>query len=222
MQTVPVRIWDLPTRFFHWSIVLCMTGLLATGYKGGSAMELHAKLGYTFLTLLLFRLSWGIVGGRWSRFRSFVRSPRSIAAYLKGKADPELIAGHSPLAGWSIVAIIAMLSVQIATGLVSDDEIAFTGPLNRFVSSEVAQTATWYHADVGQWLLIAWTLVHLAAVLFYLVRKKQNLIAPMLHGDKRLEARVAASRDDALSRLLAVFLLGASGLFVSWLIKLGA
>ena len=83
------RVWDLPTRLFHWSLTACVAGLAVTGYIGGGTMSWHARIGYAVLTLLLFRLLWGVVGGHWSRFSSFVYSPRSMVAYLRGQAHPE-------------------------------------------------------------------------------------------------------------------------------------
>jgi len=92
-----VRIWDLPTRVFHWALVACIVGLVVTGQIGGTAMAWHFRLGYVVLSLLLFRLVWGFVGGHWSRFAVFVRSPATIAAYLRGHKTPEMEAGHNPL-----------------------------------------------------------------------------------------------------------------------------
>ena len=95
---VKVRIWDLPTRVFHWLLVLCVVGLVASGQIGGSAMQWHLRLGYAVLDLLLFRLVWGFVGGRWSRFAVFVRSPRVVLRYLRGQGTPDMEAGHNPMA----------------------------------------------------------------------------------------------------------------------------
>jgi len=98
-----IRIWDLPTRLFHWLLVLCVGGLIATGTVGGVWMEWHLRLGYAVLTLLLFRLLWGFLGGRWSRFASFIYSPRSLMDYLRGQAPLEHTAGHTPLGALSVL-----------------------------------------------------------------------------------------------------------------------
>lgn len=215
-----VRVWDLPTRIFHWSLVACMVGLAVTGYLGGAVMEWHALVGYALLTLLLFRVVWGFVGGRWSRFASFIYSPGAVMAYLRGKPDPDHLIGHNPLGAGSVFAMLAFLLAQIATGLIGDDEISFTGPLNRFVDSSQGLAATWYHKQIGQWVILALVLLHIAAVLYYLW-KKNNLIAPMLHGDKPLAATAMASRDDTASRLAALVVLGVCAGLVTWLVKLG-
>src|SRR6185369_13378750 len=99
-----VRVWDLPTRIFHWALVLCVTASVVTGYIGGALIEWHARSGYAILTLLLFRLVWGGVGGRWSRFASFFYSPRSVVAYLRGRSHPDHLVGHNPLGAGSVFA----------------------------------------------------------------------------------------------------------------------
>jgi len=216
-----VRIWDLPTRLFHWALVACLVGLAMTGYRGGAAMDWHARLGYAVLTLLLFRIAWGFMGGRWSRFASFVYSPRTLIRYLKGTPHPDHLVGHSPLGAASVFAMLAVLLAQVMTGLVGDDEISFTGPLNRFVAGSQGLAATWYHKRVGQWILLGLVVLHIAAVLFYLWKKKDNLVQPMLRGDKTLRHAVAPSRDDAASRLAALAVLAACAGAVTGLVKLG-
>ncbi len=216
-----VRVWDLPTRVFHWALVFCVIGLVVTGYSGGNAIVWHARLGYTVLSLLLFRVIWGLVGGRWSRFVSFIYSPGSVLRYLRGQAHPDHLVGHNPLGAGSVFAMLLVLIAQVGTGLVADDEIAFTGPLNKFVDAAKGLQATWYHKQVGQWLLLALVGLHIAAVLFYLWRKKENLIKPMLHGDKLVPASVAPSRDDTASRIAALMVFGLCCALVAWVVKLG-
>lgn len=215
-----VRVWDLPTRLFHWGLVACVLGLVATAYLPGSWIDWHARLGYAVLTLLLFRVVWGFVGGRWSRFSAFVYSPRSVLAYLRGQAHPDHLVGHNPLGAGSVFAMLAFLLAQVATGLISDDETAFTGPLNRFVSTSKGLAATWYHKRVGQWILVALVLLHLAAIVWYLKRKNDNLIRPMLVGDKPVAHATAGSRDDMASRLAALVLFGVCAGLVAWVVGL--
>lgn len=217
-----VRVWDLPTRVFHWLLAACIVGLAISGYRGGSAMEWHARMGYAVLTLLLFRIVWGFVGGRWSRFAAFVYSPRSLLDYLRGAAHPDHLVGHNPLGAGSVFAMLAVLLAQVATGLVGDDEVSFTGPLNRFVESSKGLAATWYHKRVGQWLILGLVILHIAAVLYYLWKKNNNLIRPMIQGDKTLGHAAPASRDDAASRLAALAVLMACAGAVTWLVKLGS
>lgn len=216
-----VRVWDLPTRLFHWLLAVAVVGLVATGYVGGQAMVWHARLGYAVLTLLLFRIGWGFVGGRWSRFRSFVYAPGSLLAYLRGQAHSDHLIGHNPLGASSVFAMLLVLLVQVGTGLVGDDEISFTGPLNRFVASGTGLAVTSYHKQIGQWLVIGLVVLHIAAVLYYLLKKRQNLVRAMVTGDRETLAPAASSRDDAASRLAAAALLGLSAAAVGWLVSLG-
>jgi cytochrome b len=216
-----VRVWDLPTRVFHWLLVVCVAGLVATGYIGGAAMEWHARLGYCVLALLLFRIVWGFVGGRWTRFANFLYHPRSVVAYLRGQSHPDHLIGHNPLGAGSVYAMLLVLLAQVGTGLVADDEIAFTGPLNRFVSSARGLAATWYHKEVGQLLVIVLVLLHIAAIVYYAVKKKQNLVQPMIFGDKEVATPAASSRDDAVSRIGAAVVLVVAAGIVTWLVRLG-
>lgn len=216
-----VRVWDLPTRVFHWTLVLCIVGLFITGNVGGNAMVWHFRIGLTVLALLLFRLVWGLVGGRWSRFASFIYSPRSIINYLKGNGKPEHSVGHTPTGAGSVFALLAILLAQVGSGLISDDEIAFAGPLTRFVSGATVNLATNYHKNIGKWIILALVILHIAAIVFYLWRK-QNLIKPMLHGDKQLAVAVPASRDDATSRMMALAIFGICVAFVWWVSSLAS
>lgn len=208
----PIRVWDLPTRLFHWSLAACVAGLVVTAKAGW--MEWHARLGYAVMTLLVFRLAWGFLGGHWSRFAVFVYSPTSLAAYWRGRAPVAHRVGHSPLGALSVFSLLAVLMLQVATGLISDDEIAFTGPLNRWVSSATALTATSYHRQIGQWLLMVLVVLHVAAVLFYWLRRRDNLIGSMIHGDKLMApgeaCRLPHSRDDRRARVIALLVIALS------------
>lgn len=213
-----VRVWDLPTRVFHWALVGCVIGLVITAYTD-TGLDWHARLGYAVLALLLFRLVWGFIGGRWSRFSSFLYSPSSVLAYLRGSSHPDHLVGHNPLGAGSVLAMLIVLLAQVGTGLVSDDESSFQGPLNRFVSSSQGLAATWYHKEVGQWLLLGLVGLHIAAVLFYVLRKHEDLVRAMIGGDKQVSAPVQPSRDDAVSRAVALVVFAACAGFVSWLVK---
>lgn len=216
-----VRVWDLPTRIFHWALVAGVVGLAVTGTIGGNAMVWHFRFGYSVLTLLLFRVIWGVVGGRWSRFGAFIYSPQSVINYLKGRGKPEHGVGHSPIGAGSVFAMLGLLLAQAGTGLFSDDEIAFTGPLTRFVSNSAVSLATNYHKNIGKWVLLGLVVLHILAIAFYLWRK-HNLVRAMLHGDKELVTAMPASRDDTASRLSALAVLGACAAAVYWISSLGA
>ena len=210
-----VRIWDLPTRLFHWALAVCVVALVVTAKVGGNAMEWHFRFGYAVLALLVFRILWGLVGGRWSRFTAFLYSPARLARYLRGNPHPEDGIGHSPLGALSVFVLLAVLAAQVGSGLLSDDEIAFAGPLTRFVSNAVVGQATGYHKEIGQYLVLGLVALHVLAILFYAGVRRQQLVKPMLNGDKTLPAPAAPSRDDAASRILALVML-ALGAGVAW------
>ena len=211
-----VRVWDLPTRIFHWLLVAGIIGLGISGTLGGNVMVWHFRIAYAVLALLLFRIIWGVVGGRWSRFGAFIYSPQSVINYLKGKGKPEHSVGHSPVGAGSVIAMLGILLLQVVCGLVSDDEIAFAGPLTRFVSNAVVGQATGYHKEIGQYLVMGLVALHLLAVLFYVLVRRERLVRPMVHGDKTLPAPATPSRDDAASRALALVVLAASGALAWW------
>ncbi|MDO9438016.1 cytochrome b/b6 domain-containing protein [Hydrogenophaga sp.] len=216
-----IRVWDLPTRLFHWLLAAAVIGMIVTGSIGGNAMNWHLRLGYAVLTLLLFRLVWGFIGGHWSRFTSFIYAPSSLWAHLRGRGRPEHQVGHSPLGALSVFAFLAVLLVQVGTGLVSDDEIAVFGPLVRFVSGDTVALATGYHKNVGKLIVLVLVGLHVLAIGYYKWVKKLALVKPMLAGDKQVPVPVPSARDTAGTRVLALAVLGLCAAAVTWLVSLG-
>lgn len=221
-ETVSVRVWDFPTRLFHWVLAAAVIGSVASAKIGGAAMAWHFRLGYLVFGLLLFRLAWGLLGGRWSRFSSFLYGPAAVLRYLRGqpRAGERFDVGHNPLGALSVFALLLVLVVQVATGLMGDDEIASVGPLNRFVASATGLAATAWHKSWGQWLLLALVALHLAAIAFYAWRR-QNLVGPMFHGNKALPAEVPGSADDGATRLRALALAAVCAAAVWLVVRLG-
>lgn len=218
-----IRVWDLPTRLFHWLLTLAVVGSVVSAKVGGNAMVWHFRLGYLVLALIVFRLLWGLVGGRWSRFASFVYRPTTTWRYLRrrGGHDEHLDVGHNPLGSLSVFGLLLILIVQLGTGLVADDEIANIGPLNRYVASATGLAATAWHKSWGQWLVISLVALHVVAVLYYLWRKRINLVRPMFSGDKVLPTGTPASADALPQRLLALLLALLCAGLVTWLVRLG-
>lgn len=195
-KSAGTRIWDLPTRLFHWSLVLSIAGALATqyagdrvvGYLGGSAMAWHFRFGYAALTLVLFRGIWGFVGTRHARFANFVRRPSAVLAYAKTLNSAEMAAahapGHNPLGALSVLAMLGAILLQATTGLFANDDIAEQGPLAKLIDKSLSDQISAWHSHVGIQLVYALLALHLLAIAYYLVRKRVNLIGPMLSGDK--------------------------------------
>jgi cytochrome b len=222
-EPTAVRVWDLPTRIFHWLLAICVVASIVTANIGGNAMDWHLRLGYIVFTLLAFRLVWGLVGGHWSRFANFVYAPSTLLRYLRGASQPHEHhdVGHSPLGAFSVFALLALLAAQVGSGLFADDEIATTGPLVKLVTESTSLALTKWHKNFGQWLIIALLLLHIGAILYYLLKKRRNLVGPMLSGDKQLKVAAPASADNARSRGLALVVLILCAGLVAWVFSFG-
>jgi cytochrome b len=201
-----IKVWDLPVRLFHWALVVLVVTAFVTQQIGGNAMQWHFRAGYATLTLILFRIVWGFVGPRYARFSDFLRGPSAILAHLRGRSE-QTTAGHSPLGSLSVLAMLLVLLFQAMAGLFANDDIASEGPLVKFISKELSDQTTWLHKDIGATLIYLLVGLHLAAIAWYLLRKKQNLIVPMVTGDKTLDASVPDAHDGWRVRLLAAALL---------------
>jgi len=187
-HTRSVQVWDVPTRIFHWALVLLVITSFTTAALGGNAMRYHVWSGEAILVLLLFRLAWGLVGSRTARFAEFVRGPAAAWRYARSQMGPapQHYLGHNPLGGWSIVAMLLALMLQAVTGLFANDEIATQGPLYPWVSDATSGLLTGLHL-FNQGVIIALVGLHLLAVIFYLLVKGDNLITPMITGRKPWE-----------------------------------
>lgn len=222
-DAIRVRVWDLPTRLFHWVLVVCVVGSVVSAKVGGNAMAWHFRFGFVVFTLLAFRILWGLLGGRWSRFASFLYAPRTLWRYLHGRsrADEHHDVGHSPLGALSVFALLALLSAQVGSGLFADDEISNTGPLIKFVSGATSSLLTSWHKTWGQGLILGLVALHVAAIVMYRLRQGRDLVRPMIVGDKVLAPDVPASADSWRTRSLAAVLAALCALGVGWLVSLG-
>ena len=176
-------VWDLPLRLFHWLLVLSLGASWATAEAGFEWTEQHFWLGYCALTLVLFRLLWGIWGTYHARYRTFLRNPitvwRSLPTFFSRVSSAST--GHSPLGGYASVVLLVLVMVQAITGLFISDDIFYAGPLNGLVSSDLAgQLAQIHHLNFN--LLQAAVVLHLLVMMWYRFGKQQNLISAMWHG----------------------------------------
>jgi cytochrome b len=173
-----ILLWDLPLRVFHWSLAAAVTAAIVTGELGGAWMPWHGRAGLLIAGLLVFRVVWGVLGSATSRFAQFAPTPGRLAAYLRGRWRG---VGHNPLGALSVFALLGLLSLQVATGLFGDDDIAFAGPLNHLVGDQAGARLTGWHrllAD-GLFALLA---LHLLAIAFHVVVKRHRLVRPMITG----------------------------------------
>jgi len=197
-------------------LVFLIVAAFVTVKLGDDLMRLHGQIGLSILSLIVFRLCWGLFGGHWSQFKHFTLHPRDVISYLKESSfNSRSYPGHNPLGSWSALLMIFALAVQALSGLCSDDEILFTGPLTPYLNASQIEWASFYHSEVGQILLITLVASHIFAIVFYKYKLKQDLITPMLSGNKISLAFVTPSKDDRKSRWLAlvIFLFTVSLLF---------
>jgi cytochrome b len=208
-----VRVWDLPTRLFHWLLAALVLFSWWSGEFGGSDWrEWHFRSGYAVLTLLMFRVAWGFVGPRYARFASFVpRWPRPHEWF--GPMPPS---GHSAPGALSIYAMLLGLLLQIATGLFATDDNFSEGPWARFVSDATVAVLTRMHS-LNRWLLALLVLTHVAAVIWYELRG-EPLIGAMVHGN-RATASIAAA-DDWRVQVRAIAIATLAAVLTWWLVSL--
>lgn len=178
-----ILVWDLPTRIFHWALVTCVVCAFVAVQIGGNAMVWHGRFGLGVLGLLVFRIVWGFAGSTYARFSQFVRGPSAIMAYLRGEWKGE---GHNPLGALSVLGLLGVLTLLVATGLFANDDIAFEGPLYALVGKDLSDRLVGVHRLIEP-LIIFLVVAHLAAILFYTFVKKENLIKPMFRGWKDSE-----------------------------------
>lgn len=180
------RVWDLPIRLTHWLLVILVGCSWWTAEN--DRLDWHTWSGYGILTLLLFRIYWGFFGSTTARFRHFIQGPRAVWAHARElfsrPGKPTL--GHNPMGGWSILALLALMASQVGLGLFAEDVDGLaSGPLSYMVSYETARWAAETHEAVFE-LLLVFIVLHIAAILFYWVYKRNNLIPAMFTGRAQL------------------------------------
>ena len=195
----PVRLWDLPTRLFHWLLVVLVVSSFATGKLGGNWMLYHERCGEAILALLIFRLAWGFIGSTASRFHTFLAGPSTVLRYALTlfRREPDHHLSHNPLGGWSVAAMLLVLLIQAGTGLFANDDIATEGPLYKWVSKAASDRLTSIHR-LNHDVIIILVAVHVAAVLFHLIYKRENLITPMITGIKKWREDSAEAAQQSL------------------------
>ncbi len=216
-----VAVWDLPTRLFHWLLVALFVALWITGTN--DMFDWHMWIGRVVLMLIVFRVAWGLVGSRHSRFSDFVVGPKAGVVHLReilriavrGAAggDGTHRTGHTRLGGWMILVMLALLLAQTLSGLFATDDITVYGPLNHLVSSRTARILSVYHSIAFN-VILALVVIHIAAAFFYLIRKRENLIWPLITGRTMVPTEATAREDKFASPWLALALLIAAALIV--------
>lgn len=213
-MTLPNRripVWDLPIRLFHWLLVLCVTGGVVTGLVGGNWITVHGWFGLATVGLLTFRLLWGVVGSETARFTHFVKGPSTIRAYLRGEWRG---VGHNPLGALSVLALLGLFGFQAVSGLFSNDDIAFNGPLRPLVDKALSDQLTGLHGST-LWIMAALVGLHVAAIVFYRRVKREDLLTPMIIGTRETDDPALKAPRPGSPAALVLCLLAAGG--VVWL-----
>ena len=214
-STTRVLVWDFPIRFVHWALVLLLIGLVTTGKLGADWLIWHMRMGYAVIALVVFRVIWGFVGSRNARFTAFLYGPSRVLRYIRSfRGMHDVHASHNPAGGWMVVLLLVALLVQTTTGLFTNDDILWGGPLSEKVSKETSDAFSAVHRR-WWWVIVALSVLHIGAVLAYLVALRDNLIVPMFTGYKVLPAGVAKPDDGAASPVRALVLIALCG-FAVW------
>ena len=188
-----LALWDLPIRIFHWTLAPSVIAAIATAIVGGNWIVWHERLGLVIIGLLAFRVMWGFFGSHYARFTQFFPTPAKVIAYLNGHWRGE---GHNPLGAMSVFGLLTVLMAQAVMGLFTNDDIAFMGPLASLVSKEQSNQLTHWHT-LNAYVVYLLVSLHIAAIAFYRLVKKNDLIRPMITGwrevekDKEIEIPVA-------------------------------
>lgn len=193
-STRTIRVWDLPLRLFHWSLLICVTGAIVS-MQVFENIDWHQRFGYAVLALIIFRIMWGFAGSRHARFLNFIRGPGAIKDYLaRSRAGGHISIGHNPLGALSVLALLLVLIAQAVSGLFLTDEIMFEAPLFKYISEHTASLLGRLH-HLNANLIFILIGLHLAAILFYRFVKRDNLVTPMVTGRKAVP--LAAAEQDA-------------------------
>ncbi len=213
-------VWDLPTRLFHWALVL----LILAAFLSEDNREVHERVGIALLALVLFRVIWGLIGGRYARFTSFLRGPKAVLEHLHDLRYPNSPphVGHNAAGGWMVALLLALVLGQAMSGLFTNDMILYVGPLADLIPESLSEQITSLHKIMSNVILAAVAL-HIAAVLVYFVWKKQNLVRPMLTGrnPQVSDASLPPLRDRAPPLWRALLALALAGAAVAGLLALG-
>lgn len=217
---IRVPVWDIWVRLTH-GLIIALLGLSWWTAETGR-MDLHMTSGYAILTLLLFRLAWGVVGSDSARFRRFLRSPVAALAHLRHlfRRAPDTELGHNAAGGWMVLALLGVLLLQAVSGLFADDQIFTRGPLAARAPAAVSDWMTFLHIRNFN-LILALVALHVLVVGLYAAVKGQDLVRPMLTGRKWLPPGLAAAAPRIAPPLRAVALLALAAALVWALSRLG-
>lgn len=209
-----INVWDLPTRIFHWTLVGLFVFLIISGDMGDDLIEWHFYAGYLLSGLILFRIIWGMIGSRYSRFTMLVRHPKTTMKYLKRmfNGNAEHYYGHNPAGGTMVITLLVLLALQVMTGLVTTDEVIWDGPFYGAVSEQVSNIGGELHKTI-QDLLQLLVVLHVAAIIFHRLKYNDPLVPAMIHGKKPDMGGAISARNVSMVRTLIALSLSSAWVF---------
>lgn len=205
-----VRVWDLPTRLFHWLTVALVTAAYITIRL--NLLDWHVRIGKTLLALVLFRLLWGCLGSETARFRNFVASPAAALRHLRHlfKREPDLQMGHNPAGGWMVLLLLALLLGETLSGVYDYNDVSDVGPLTALVPAPIGYAISVLHDSLLWDAIVAAVALHLLAIALYAVIKGHDLLRPMLTGRKTVPAGIREPRLAPAGRALLLLAVAAA------------
>jgi cytochrome b len=190
-----IQVWDVPLRIFHWSLLLAIAAAYVTAEFGGSDWaQWHGRIGAFVMSLIVFRVVWGFVGTTHARFVNFVPTPARLIAYWRGRWTGQ---GHSPLGALAVIALLLLVAAQIGTGVFSNDDVAFSGPLADRIGKDRSDALTGWHVDIF-YVLVGMIALHVSAIAFYWLGRGANLVRPMITGRKEGHTNAAGAAPERL------------------------
>ncbi|WP_206482878.1 cytochrome b/b6 domain-containing protein [Thalassotalea sp. G2M2-11] len=221
-MTTQHLVWDLPIRLFHWGFVGLLIALWYTSDQDNGLIELHMQLGYIALALVLFRIIWGFIGTTHAKFKNFIPSFYQLRIYIRQRNNNvKQYAGHNPMGSLMVLLMLLLILLQSISGLFMSDDVFSAGPYAGVLSGDMEGMVKFFHHNGFDFIVII-SAIHIAAVFYYLLVKRQNLIKPMLSGKKhsqQIEADQAIGHSKLIKALLTAI---AVGIFVYWLVVLNA
>jgi cytochrome b len=218
ITTQSTRIWDLPTRLFHWLLVVLVVLQFGTAQYGWLDMQWHFWFGYALLALLVFRILWGFFGSETARFTHFITSPRRAFAYLRNWSNTPMarFAGHNPAGGWASLIILLVVLAQALSGLFTSDDIEWFGPLCHRVSDTWIEWGSWLHHRLEP-IILGLVALHVIAIAVYWFIKRENLVGSLWHGRRDIAVTAPLLVDNLRAVLIFLCVVAGVVMFIWWL-----
>ena len=215
-----IFVWDLPVRLFHWLLVTSIFAAWYTSDGERGLIDIHLKIGYFILGLIIFRIIWGVLGTKYAKFSQFIPNKTALINYIKDfkQTKESNSVGHNPLGGLMVIFMLMLLLSQAISGLFMNDDVFTTGPYFDSVDGATQKIMSFIHSNAFD-VIIVFSALHIGAIFYYLFAKKINLIIPMFTGYKSNNANKTQGIKSS-KLLLALIIVLAVAVFLYWLVVL--